>query len=283
MTILQAYLDSVECRSSYRLPIGAVSRQLFWQATNSVRHSADNNDLLEFIGDRAINLTCALLVDKAQKVTPDQQLFVGRKISNNDTLGRLAYGLELDKFAALSAADTYAIKGWSPRRKRDAPPKVLADLFEAFVGAYCLEHGWTDLLSWLEPFFEPLAAKATIDFLELPDTYKAPLYVSNWWRQRDGGSISPKMYQKLLAFQSDQRPRLTSLGRVAVEAIPLSTKFIFSLDGELVNDCDRVEVAHHLISQWICNVYVSMFPETRRATARAAHLATVRAFHSALL
>ncbi|KAJ7130277.1 hypothetical protein C8R44DRAFT_850268 [Mycena epipterygia] len=274
MTLLQVYLDSAKYRSSHPLPLADLSSRMFRQATNSVKHSTENNDLLEFIGDRAVNLACALLVDK-DKVCPDQQISVGRKISNNDTLGRLAYWLHLDKYAALSPEDAHAIQAWSPRRKRNPPPKVLADLFEAFVGAYCLERGWTALLLWLEPFFRPLVELATEDFLQSHrNTCRAPLHVSNWWRQRDGGSISQTNYQKLLQFFDRQRYFLAPTSSVAVDAIPLSTKFIFSADGELVNDCDRVEVAHHLISQWICNTYVSIFPENRRATARAAHLAT---------
>ncbi|KAF8208187.1 ribonuclease III domain-containing protein, partial [Mycena galopus ATCC 62051] len=142
--------------------LAALSPDLFRQALNSIRHSTNNNDLLEFIGDRAINLVCALLVDK-EKVCPDQQIFVARKISNNDTLGRLAWWLHLDKYAVLSCQDAHAIRTWSPRRK-GAPPKVLADLFESVVGAYCLERGWPALLSWLEPFFKPLMELSTQDF-----------------------------------------------------------------------------------------------------------------------
>ncbi|KAJ7028687.1 hypothetical protein C8F04DRAFT_1237358 [Mycena alexandri] len=112
--------------------------------------------------------------------------------------------------------DARAIRNWSPRRKRNPPPKVLADIFESFVGAYWLERGWPALLSWLEPFLKPLVEIATEDFL-------------------------------------------------------LSHR---NTDGELVNDCDRVEVAHHLLSQWICNVYITTFPEIRPATSRAAHLAS---------
>ncbi|KAJ7151378.1 hypothetical protein C8R43DRAFT_1190980 [Mycena crocata] len=244
MPLLQVYLDSsVKHRSSHHLPLDALSPDLFRQATNSVRRSKDNNDLLEFMGDRAVNLVCALLVDR-EKVCPDQQIFVGRKISNNDTLGRLAFWLELDKYAALSWEDADAIQSWSWRRL-EAPPKVLADLLESFVGAYWLEHGWMALLSWLEPFFQPLVGLATEDFLRCHrNTLKAPFYVSHWWRHRDGESISHKIYQKLHQYLDNQRASLASIGRVAVGAIPLSTKFIFSTAGELVNDCDRVEVAH---------------------------------------
>ncbi|KAJ7721028.1 hypothetical protein B0H16DRAFT_1335582 [Mycena metata] len=277
MRLLQVYLDSDKHRS-HRLPLADLSPHLFRQATNSVKHSTENNDLLEFMGDRAVNLACVLLVDK-EKVCPDQQIFVGRRLSCNDTLGRLAWWMHLDKHAALSSIDARAIRNWSPRRKRNPPPKVLADLFESFVGAYWLEHGWPALLSWLQPFFKPLVEIATEDFLlSHRNTCKVPLYVSNWWRQRQGDSISQNSYQQLVQFLDRQQRSLTSTGRVAVEAIPLSTKFIYSGDGELVNDCDRVEVAHHLISQWICSVYINSFPEIRRATSRAAHLASVRVF-----
>lgn len=73
MTLLQLYLNSVQHKSSHPLPLAAISPHLFRQATNSVKNSKDNNDLLEFIGDRAVNLACALLVDK-EKVCPDQQI-----------------------------------------------------------------------------------------------------------------------------------------------------------------------------------------------------------------
>ncbi|KAJ6588316.1 hypothetical protein B0H19DRAFT_203243 [Mycena capillaripes] len=273
MTLLQDYLDSVKHGS---LPLAALSPNLFRQATNSVKHSTDNNDMLEFIGDRCVNLACAIIVE-TMKVCPDQQIFVGRKICDNDTLGRIAWWFHLDKYAALSPEDTHAVQSWRPRRRRDTPPKVLADLFESFVGAYCLERGWPALLSWLTPFFKPLVEIATEDFMQCHRyTCKAPPYVSNWWRHQDTASISQEVYHLLVQFLDYEQRSLASMGRVALEAVPLSTKFIFSSAGELVNDCDRVEVAHHLISQWICSVYVSIFPESRRATANAAHLATVR-------
>ena len=36
-------------------------------AQNSVKRSKDNNDLLEFIGDRVVNLACSLIVDKVKE------------------------------------------------------------------------------------------------------------------------------------------------------------------------------------------------------------------------
>lgn len=197
---------------------------------------------------------------------------MGRKISNNDTLGRLAYWLELDTYAALDLDDVRAINIWSRGRKRRPPPKALANLFEAFSGAYFTEHGWDALLEWLDAVLRPLVNIATEDFFRCKRT---PPHVSNWWRQTDGIYIKPSRYQRFLYRLAQQHESLVLAGNSAIEAIPLSAKFIFSGEGEIVNDLDRVEVAHHLLNQWIANTYVSLFPQYQGAISRAAYLATV--------
>ncbi|KAK7042481.1 hypothetical protein R3P38DRAFT_2890713 [Favolaschia claudopus] len=271
MSLLQDYLNSPKHKTSHPLQFAVLSTSLLHQATNCIKNSPENNDLMEFIGDRFVNLTCALLVDK-EKVCPEQQIYVARKISNNDTLGRLAWWFDLDKQASLSQEDNRAVRRWSPSR-RDPPPKVLADLFEAFVGAYYLQRGRRAVLSWLEPFFKPLMDIATDEFLLRPP-FKAPSFVNNWWRDHNAASITQTVLQNFQYSLNGQQEALTRLGRVAVEAIPQSTKFFFTNGGEIVNDCDRVEVAHHLISQWICDSYVSLYPAHQHATSRAAHLAS---------
>ncbi|KAK6974947.1 hypothetical protein R3P38DRAFT_3128704 [Favolaschia claudopus] len=200
MSLLQDYLNSPKHKTSHPLQFA---------------NSPENNDLMEFIGDRFVNLTCALL----------QQIYsnVARKISNNDTLGRLAL--------SLSQEDNRAV--------RHPPPKVLADLFEAFVGG---------LLSTTH-FSSHLMDIATDEFLLRPP-FKAPSFLS----------INQTRSFKTFKYSlNGQQEALTLLGRVAVEAIPLSTKFFFTNGGEIVNDCDR---------------YVSLYPAHQRATSRAAHLAS---------
>ena len=44
------------------------------------------------------------------------------------------------------------------------PSKVLADLFEAVVGAVFLQHGFLTLDNWLRTIFEPVLSAATKDY-----------------------------------------------------------------------------------------------------------------------
>ncbi|KAF8241030.1 hypothetical protein L208DRAFT_1463488 [Tricholoma matsutake] len=62
--------------------------------------------LLEFIGDRVVNLPCALMVEVKYS---SHQMWVGRVISNNDTLGRLAYQLQLHEQARLDLHDLFQV------------------------------------------------------------------------------------------------------------------------------------------------------------------------------
>lgn len=62
---LQDRLSLVFGRSQARdIPI--LSKALRAQATNCIRFSAENNDLLEFLGDRLVNLITALLVEEVK-------------------------------------------------------------------------------------------------------------------------------------------------------------------------------------------------------------------------
>ena len=60
---LQDRLSLVFSKSQAR-DIPTLSIALRAQATNCIRFSAENNDLLEFLGDRLVNLITALLVEE---------------------------------------------------------------------------------------------------------------------------------------------------------------------------------------------------------------------------
>ena len=62
---LQDHLSLVCNRPRVR-DIPFLSKALRAQATNCVRHSAENNDLLEFLGDRLVNLITALIVEEVK-------------------------------------------------------------------------------------------------------------------------------------------------------------------------------------------------------------------------
>ena len=61
---LQDHLSLVSNRPHFR-DIPALSK-LRTQATNCIRFSARNNDLLEFLGDRLVNLITALIVEEVK-------------------------------------------------------------------------------------------------------------------------------------------------------------------------------------------------------------------------
>jgi hypothetical protein len=195
--------------------------------------------------------------------------WVGRVISNNDTLGRLAYQLELNEHARLDLLDTIQVNDWNPQCC-DSPPKPLADLFEAFTGAVYEEKGWNVTFQWLENLYKPLITAATEDFHNsapnIPPHWHAPPMVPE-------DSYCQEM---LLDYLSHKGEFLASSAQEALDALPLSSIFIFASNGSLGNDCDKVEVADHLIRYWICSIFVQLNPEMQQATAKAAHLVTVR-------
>lgn len=62
---LQDHLSLVSNRPQARA-IPTLNKALRAQATNSVRFSVENNDLLEFLGDRLVNLVTALIVEEVK-------------------------------------------------------------------------------------------------------------------------------------------------------------------------------------------------------------------------
>ena len=65
LSSLQGHLSLASNRPRGR-DIPALSKALRAQATNCIRLSAENNDLLEFLGDRLVNLITALIVEEVK-------------------------------------------------------------------------------------------------------------------------------------------------------------------------------------------------------------------------
>lgn len=196
------------------LPTLAKSR--LRRAQNSVKRSKDNNDLLEFIGDRVVNLACSLIVDKV-KESSDHHMFVGRVLSNNDTLGRIAYQLDLHKSAHLDQRDDFEVTEWNPRHAI-SPPKALADLFESYAGAVYEEHGWERVMDWLKQIFTPLLKPATEDFNRRSD---AGCNFSDSWQSVD--QELQDYQERILDYLQFKSKFLTEAARSALDALPASS------------------------------------------------------------
>lgn len=65
LTCLQGRLNLVDYRPQTR-NIPALQDALLARTRNSIRHSPNNNDLLEYLGDRCVNLVIALFIDKVR-------------------------------------------------------------------------------------------------------------------------------------------------------------------------------------------------------------------------
>lgn len=65
LTALQHYFGLISNRPHPK-DVPSISEPLLTRTRNSRRNSPENNDLLEFVGDRCVNLVVALLVDKVR-------------------------------------------------------------------------------------------------------------------------------------------------------------------------------------------------------------------------
>lgn len=145
---------------------------------------------------------------------------MGRALCNNDTIGRLAYQYGLHEKAIFNHHDDNEVKDWDPRHSL-APPKALADLFEAYVGALYEERGWDTVMTWLTALYKPLVQVATEDFLERSGDLARPL----------SSSKSPELllaevvtYQaRLLDYLNFKKPKLVESGQLALDALPPAT------------------------------------------------------------
>lgn len=193
----------------------------------------------------------------------------------NDTLGRIAFYLRFHDNAVLTQADTDAIGKWAPHFSKH-PPKMLADLFEAYVGAVYVQHGWTKVQTWLDRLFVPIVKAATGDYWN--SVSPAQFLGITPPRTFEPNFTHPKAQDQLLNYVEFKGEKLRDGARLVLDLLPVFTKFQFDRrTGRLQEpDVDRVEVATHLINMWVCQVVNQQCPEYNTARARAAHLFTVR-------
>ncbi|EMD37057.1 hypothetical protein CERSUDRAFT_51627 [Gelatoporia subvermispora B] len=272
LTGLQEYMNQIRLRPITRNAprIEAPLRDIM---KNSRRLTSDNNDVLEFIGDRAVNLVSALLVEKVKLSNANHQA-VSKKICTNDTFGRLAFCLNFHKDAKFDECDAREVQDWNPFCG-NAPPKVLADLFEAYAGAVYIQHGLPRLRRWLEDLLEPLILVATADhwlsaspesFFGAPMQYKPPY----------DPVVETRRQSMLLDYMEFKMNHLTRHGKPLKNALPQEVKFNFDSKGCLKDPSgERLEVATHFINMTICKITINTWPGYVRARSKGPHLFTV--------
>ena len=192
-------------------------------------------------------------------------------ICNNDTFGRISYYLELDQGAALSPQDRKEVDKWNHLKPGVRPPKVLADLFEAVVGAVFLQHGFLVLDNWLRKVFEPILNAATADYW-YSTTRTLAFYRDHRTSTFSGAFHIQRSLDEFICFECDFfEDQLSEI----LHTLPRNTIFYFDEHDYLeAPDNERLEVAAHFLNLCICHTIIRIWPEYGYAKAKAAHMAS---------
>ncbi|MEN3037971.1 MAG: ribonuclease III [Candidatus Kryptonium sp.] len=119
----------------------------------------ESNERLEFLGDSILNLIAGELLYKAYPFATEGRLTRLRsRIINKGILIKYAYLLKLDEFILLSHSARRALmQGYN---------SMLADAFEAIVGAIYLDSGFETVKKFLERVFKELIGEFDSAFYE---------------------------------------------------------------------------------------------------------------------
>ena len=198
---------------------------------------------------------------------------MAKVVSNNDTFGRIAYSLRLhrDGYVMLTEADEDAIFRWDPMYG-NRPPKVLADMFEAFVGTVYVKHGFCKLKPWLDRIFKPVIKVATGDYL----ANNCPSSLFGEPRRYPLDPLNVSTQARLLSRVKLDLEEIKGKCKRGVDGLPPKTKLDFITHGRLQGEeIENTDLAGYLIDLWICDVALELWPQYQQARTRGAHLFSV--------
>jgi len=125
---------------------------LLRQALTHRSYGAPHNERLEFLGDGVLNFIIASLLYERFPVLPEGDLSRLRAhLVNQETLSQLARTLDLGQYLLLGEGE---LKSGGFRR-----PSILADTFEAILGAIYLDGGFDAAAGVVRRVHEPLLAE----------------------------------------------------------------------------------------------------------------------------
>lgn len=131
---------------------GFLDRQLLITALTHRSHSSPHNERLEYLGDSLLNCAVALMLYRHFPELPEGDLSRLRaNLVRQDTLHQLALQLGLGSHLRLGEGE---LRSGGHQR-----PSILADGFEALLGAVHLDAGFDALCRVVDRFFSPLLAK----------------------------------------------------------------------------------------------------------------------------
>ena len=137
----------IERRLGYRFGNAALLQQALTHRSHGVPH----NERLEFLGDGLLNFVVAHLLFQQFTALPEGDLSRLRAgLVNQQALSELAASLALGDQLRLGEGE---LKSGGFRR-----PSILADAFEALIGAICLDGGFAAAEQVLTELYRPLLA-----------------------------------------------------------------------------------------------------------------------------
>ena len=145
--------------------------------THKSFNSKDNNEKIEFLGDRVLGLVIA---KKLLEIYPDEKEGILDKkfasLVNKKTCLEIAKKIELEKY----------ILTFNPKNKKiKIEDKVISDSCEALIGAIYLDKGFTTVEKFILELWEnkinesvitPIDAKTKLQELSLKKFKKLPIY-----------------------------------------------------------------------------------------------------------
>ena len=138
---------SIERRLGYRFSNSALLQQALTHRSHGVPH----NERLEFLGDGLLNFVVARLLFQQFTTLPEGDLSRLRAgLVNQQALSELATSLSLGDHLRLGEGE---LKSGGFRR-----PSILADAFEALIGAISLDGGFDAAEKVLTELYRPLLA-----------------------------------------------------------------------------------------------------------------------------
>lgn len=151
------------------------------------------------------------------------------------------------------------------------PPKVLADLFEAVIGAVFLQHGFSRLDNWLRTIFEHILNAATQDYRYSP-TRTLAFYRDHRTSTFSGAS---HLQRRLVDYICLERGFFEDRLSDTLYTLPKNTTFGFDEHEYLEEpDSGRLEVAAHFLNLCICHTIIRIWPQYGYAKAKGAHLSS---------
>ncbi len=136
--------------------------ELLQEALTHRSHSGSNNERLEFLGDAVLNCAIAGLVFHAFPDAPEGHLSRLRaRFVNQQALSDIALTLQMDKILRLGEGE---LKSGGSHRS-----SILADAFEAVLGAIYLDSGFSQAEAVVQSLYSPM-----IEEIDLNEQGKDP-------------------------------------------------------------------------------------------------------------